>query len=119
MLEAAADGGALKTERKGVSLYRVGCTAGPPTPASNRSAGVNAAVELAHQVLAMAALGDPARGTTVTPTLLRGRHRDATPCRRRREFAVDVRVRDAAPSRTGSTRACARCARCCPARGSR
>ena len=32
--------------------------------------GVNATVELAHQVLAVAALADPARGTTVTPTAL-------------------------------------------------
>ena len=39
VLEASADGGALKTERKGVSLYDVRCSAGRRTPASSPSSG--------------------------------------------------------------------------------
>jgi glutamate carboxypeptidase len=38
VLEASADGGALKTERKGVSLYGWTCRAGPRTPAWSPSA---------------------------------------------------------------------------------
>ena len=45
--------------------------AGPRTPGSSPSAGVNATVELAHQVLAVSALGDAGAGTTVTPTAAR------------------------------------------------
>src|SRR4029079_14034478 len=55
----------------------------------------NAAVELAHQLLAVCTLGDADRGTTVTPTLsAAGTTANTVPAAA--EFAVDVRVRDAA-----------------------
>src|SRR5215467_10784643 len=69
VLEASADGGALKTQRKGVSLYRVRALGRAAHAGLEPHRGVNASVELAHQALAVAALTDPDRGTTVTPTV--------------------------------------------------
>jgi glutamate carboxypeptidase len=95
VLEAAAPGGALKTERKGVSLYQVRATGRAAHAGLEPERGVNATVELAHQVLAVTALADPDLGTTVTPTLLAaGNTTNTVPAAG--EFAVDVRVRDAA-----------------------
>jgi glutamate carboxypeptidase len=98
VLEASADGGALKTERKGVSIYQVRVTGRAAHAGLEPERGVNASVELAHQILAVIALADPDRGTTVTPTLLAaGTTANTVPAAG--EFAVDVRVRDAAEQR--------------------
>jgi glutamate carboxypeptidase len=95
VLEAAGPGGALKTERKGVSRYRVRAHGRAAHAGLEPERGVNVTVELAHQVLALAALADPARGTTVTPTLLTaGTSENTVPAAG--EVAVDVRVRDTA-----------------------
>ena len=92
VLEASADGGALKTERKGVSLYDVRAVGRAAHAGLEPEAGVNATVELAHQVLAVAALGRPERGTTVTPTASRaGTTTNTVPAAG--SFSVDVRVR--------------------------
>ncbi|MBC9716582.1 M20 family metallopeptidase [Streptomyces sp. TRM66268-LWL] len=95
VLEASADGGALKTERKGVSRYEVLVRGRAAHAGLEPERGVNAAVESAHQILAVAALGDPATGTTVTPTLLSAGTSTNTVAAQG-QFAVDVRVRDAA-----------------------
>ena len=93
VLEASADGGALKTERKGVSVYQVRLAGRAAHAGLEPERGVNAAVELAHQLLAVSALGRPDRGTTVTPTLTTaGTTTNTVPAAG--EFAVDVRVRD-------------------------
>ncbi len=68
VLEASADGGALKTERKGTSLYRVHLHGRAAHAGLEPEKGISATVELAHQVLAVTALADPTLGTTVTPT---------------------------------------------------
>lgn len=95
VLEAAADGGAVKTARKGVSLYRVLVTGRAAHAGLEPERGVNAAVEAAHLLLRIAALGDPDAGTSVTPTLLRaGSTTNTVPADA--EFAVDVRVRTVA-----------------------
>lgn len=95
VLEASADGGALKVERKGVSLYDVVVHGRAAHAGLEPERGVNATVELAHQILAVSALGDPALGTTVTPTLLAaGTTTNTVPAGG--HFAVDVRVRTAA-----------------------
>ncbi|MBB2986689.1 M20 family metallopeptidase [Terracoccus luteus] len=70
VLEASADGGALKTGRKGASLYRVRVEGRAAHAGLEPERGVNATVELAHQVLTVAELGDAALGTSVTPTAL-------------------------------------------------
>jgi len=69
VLEPSA-AGALKTERKGVALYRVSVTGRAAHAGLEPEKGANAAVELAHQVLEIAALAQPDAGTTVTPTLI-------------------------------------------------
>src|SRR5262245_20884618 len=93
VLEASADGGALKLERKGVSLYRVRATGRAAHAGLEPERGVNATIELAHQVLAVAGFGDAERGTTVTPTfLVSGTTSNTVPAGG--EFTVDVRARD-------------------------
>jgi glutamate carboxypeptidase len=95
VLEAAGPGGALKIERKGISRYRVRAHGRAAHAGLEPEKGVNATVELAHQVLAIAALADPARGTTVTPTQVSaGTSGNTVPATG--EVMVDVRVRDAA-----------------------
>lgn len=68
ILEPSA-GGALKTGRKGVSLYRLRARGRSAHAGLEPEAGINATIELAHQILAAAALGADDVGTTVTPTL--------------------------------------------------
>jgi glutamate carboxypeptidase len=95
VLEASADGGALKTERKGVSRYRVRVRGRAAHAGLEPERGVNATVELAHQVLAATGFADPALGTTVTPTVMSsGTTGNTVPADG--EFAVDVRARLAA-----------------------
>ncbi len=65
-------GGALKTERKGVALYRLDAAGRAAHAGLNPERGVNAALEIARQVVGLAELARPERGTTVTPSLLRG-----------------------------------------------
>lgn len=95
VLEASADGGALKLERKGTSIYRVLVKGRAAHAGLEPEKGVNAAVELAHQVLAIAALGDPELGTTVVPTVVAGgTTRNTVPAEA--SVAVDVRARTVA-----------------------
>jgi glutamate carboxypeptidase len=95
VLEASADGGALKTARKGVSRYQVRAVGRAAHAGLEPERGVNATVELAHQVLAVARLADAARGTTVTPTALSsGTVANTVPAAG--AFSVDVRVWDTA-----------------------
>ncbi|MEV4145911.1 M20 family metallopeptidase [Amycolatopsis sp. NPDC049691] len=95
VLEASADGGALKTRRKGVSLYRVEVEGRAAHAGLEPEKGVNAGIEVAHQILAIAALADPAKGTTVVPTALTaGTTTNTVPAKA--SVAVDVRVWDAA-----------------------
>ncbi|MGH1565764.1 M20 family metallopeptidase [Mumia sp. DW29H23] len=95
VLEASADGGALKTERKGVSLYELVVEGRAAHAGLEPEKGVNAAVEVAHQVLAVAAMGDSAAGTTVTPTVVRAGTTTNTVAAGG-SIAIDVRVRTVA-----------------------
>ncbi|TDD15196.1 M20 family metallopeptidase [Nonomuraea diastatica] len=70
VMEASADGGALKTARKGTSLYTVHVRGRAAHAGLEPEKGANAGIELAHQILAVAGLG--AGATTVTPTVLSG-----------------------------------------------
>lgn len=69
VLEASGDGGALKGERKGVSLYEMAITGRAAHAGLEPHKGVNASIELAHLTIAAAALADAIAGTSVTPTL--------------------------------------------------
>ncbi|MGP4009046.1 M20 family metallopeptidase [Streptomyces sp. 4N124] len=95
VLEASADGGALKTARKGVSLYHVTAHGRAAHAGLEPERGVSTTLELAHQVLTVSALPDAERGTSVTPTVLTSGHTTNTVPDAGR-FAVDVRVRDTA-----------------------
>ncbi|WP_193555835.1 M20/M25/M40 family metallo-hydrolase [Plantibacter flavus] len=68
VLEASGDGGALKIGRKGVAVYRVDITGRAAHAGLEPELGVNAGVELAHQILRISEFGRSALGTTVTPT---------------------------------------------------
>ncbi|WP_031055914.1 M20 family metallopeptidase [Streptomyces ochraceiscleroticus] len=69
VLEGAAEGGALKTGRKGCGTFQVSIAGRASHAGLEPAAGINALVEAAHQVLDIAALGRPEIGTTVTPTV--------------------------------------------------
>jgi len=95
VLEASADGGALKTTRKGTSLYHVRAVGRAAHSGLEPERGVNATIELAHQVLAVSAAADPGRGTTVTPTAMSaGTTLNTVPAMG--ELAIDVRMWDPA-----------------------
>lgn len=66
--EPSADGGAVKVGRKGIANYRVNIIGRAAHSGLEPMLGVNAGVELAHQILAIAAIGESE--TTVTPTVL-------------------------------------------------
>lgn len=90
VLEASA-GGALKVGRKGVSLYRLSVEGRAAHAGLDPEKGANALLELAMQIPAIAAAADPARGTTVTPTVAAaGTTTNVVPARA--WVDVDVRV---------------------------
>jgi glutamate carboxypeptidase len=68
VLEPSANG-ALKTERKGASRYRIRIKGRAAHAGLDPERGANAGVELAQQILAIDALGREDHLTTVTPTL--------------------------------------------------
>lgn len=95
VLEASAEAGALKTERKGVSLYDVVVHGRAAHAGLEPERGVNATIELAHQVLAIRRLGSAGAGTTVTPTRMEaGTTTNTVPASG--HVAVDVRARTGA-----------------------
>lgn len=98
VLEAAGPGGAIKTARKGVSLYGVTAVGRAAHAGLEPDKGINASIEIAHQIPLIATMADPAHGTTVTPTRLAA---DTTvntvPARAR--IDVDVRATTAAEQR--------------------
>ena len=69
VLEPSADGGGLKTGRKGCGTFEVVITGRASHAGLEPEKGVNALVEASHQVLAINQIGDAAVGTTVTPTV--------------------------------------------------
>ena len=69
--EPSADG-ALKTARKGVGKYGFEVTGRAAHAGLEPEKGANAAVALAHALLAAHALADVELGTTVTPTVISG-----------------------------------------------
>ncbi|WP_300267025.1 M20 family metallopeptidase [Microbacterium sp.] len=94
VLEASADDGALKVERKGVSLYQVTVSGRAAHAGLEPEKGVNATVELAHLTMAAAALSDSTAGTSVTPTLAASGTTTNTVAAHA-QLAIDVRARTA------------------------
>lgn len=95
VLESAGPDGALKTARKGVSMYTLEITGLAAHAGLEPERGVNALLELTEQVRRITALADPARGTTVTPTVASASTTiNVVPAAARVE--VDVRAADVA-----------------------
>lgn len=95
VLEAAADGGAIKIGRKGTGNYDVIVHGRASHAGLEPEKGVNALVELSRQVLAVNEIGRPERGTTVTPTVASAGTSDNTvPAEAR--LRIDVRVTEMA-----------------------
>ena len=98
VLEASGPGGALKTKRKGAGTYRVTVRGRAAHAGLEPERGVNAGVELARQIARVAAFGDAACGTSVTPTTIRaGTTANTVP--ERASVDVDVRVASIAEER--------------------
>ncbi|MDX6199678.1 MAG: glutamate carboxypeptidase [Actinomycetota bacterium] len=90
VLEPSA-AGALKSARKGVSMYELVVSGRASHAGLEPEKGVNAGIELAHQLIALEAVADPTVGTTVTPTLLSaGTTTNTVPARA--TAAIDVRA---------------------------
>jgi glutamate carboxypeptidase len=95
VLEPAGPGGTVKTGRKGTGGFDVVVHGRAAHAGLEPEKGVNALVEAAHQVLAIAELARPERGTTVTPTIASaGTAENVVPAEAR--LRVDLRVTDLA-----------------------
>ena len=94
VLEPSADGGAVKTGRKGTGTFEVVVRGRAAHAGLEPEKGVNSLIEAAHQVLRIAGFGDAAAGTTVTPTVAKaGTADNVVPAEAR--IKVDVRVTNA------------------------
>jgi len=95
VLEPSADGGGLKTGRKGCGTFEVVVSGRAAHAGLEPENGVNALIETAHQVLAISRIGRAEVGTTVTPTVATaGTADNVVPAEAR--IKVDVRVESAA-----------------------
>ena len=72
VLEPPLPDGAAKTARKGVAIYHLTTTGRPAHAGIEPERGVSAIVEMAHQILRIMALADPARGTTINVGVVQG-----------------------------------------------
>jgi glutamate carboxypeptidase len=72
VLEPAAEGGALKTARKGVGEFRLTVQGRSAHAGSNPGAGINAIAELARQVLMLEKFAEPRRGLTLNVGVIDG-----------------------------------------------
>ena len=91
-VEPALADGALKVWRKGTGYYTVTAIGRAAHAGADPETGINAIEELAHQVLRLQALNDPASGTTVNVGYIEGGTRsNVVPAQA--QARVDVRVR--------------------------
>lgn len=91
VLEPSADGGALKIGRKGTGTFFLTIEGRAAHAGLEPEKGINSLMELAQLLPQIAALADPTKGTTVSPTLANaGTADNVIPART--TCAVDVRV---------------------------
>src|SRR5207302_8409045 len=93
--EPARDGGRIVTSRKGVGRFEVTATGVPAHSGGAHKKGRSAIKELAHQILALEAMTDYARGVTTTVGLITG-GTAANVIPQHCRISVDLRVRDEA-----------------------
>ncbi|GEM84295.1 M20 family metallopeptidase [Meiothermus hypogaeus] len=72
VLEAPMGNGDLKVARKGVGQYRLTAHGKPAHQGVEPEKGINAIVELAHQIPKIVALQDWDKGTTLGPNVIKG-----------------------------------------------
>jgi glutamate carboxypeptidase len=91
VLEPAAEGGALKTSRKGVGEFRITVQGRAAHAGINPEAGVNAISELARQLLRIEKFSRPRQGITLTAGVVEGGTRpNVVP--ERASARIDVRI---------------------------
>lgn len=98
VLEPGREAGSVQTTRKGVGMYELVVTGRASHAGARPEDGRSAILELAHQTVALSALNDGARGTTVNVGVVRGgtaRNVVADHA----EAQIDVRVVTAADAR--------------------
>jgi glutamate carboxypeptidase len=91
VVEPPTAGGHLKLARKGLGRFHVTVTGRAAHPGGGQGAGVSAIEELAHQVLALQALGDTSRGVSVNVGVVSGGTKENVVADRA-EAHVDVRI---------------------------
>jgi glutamate carboxypeptidase len=72
VLEPSADGGALKTARKGTGTFEVIVSGRASHAGLEPEKGVNSLIAAAELITAISRFGNPERATTVTPTVIAG-----------------------------------------------
>src|SRR5438477_426486 len=95
VLEPPTPRGNLKTARKGLARYRLFVHGHAAHAGTHPDEGASAVEELAHQILALKALGDPRHGITVNVGVVRGGVRENVVAEHA-EAWIDVRVTHAA-----------------------
>ena len=98
VLEPPANGGRVKTGRKGTGMFVVEARGRAAHAGLEPEKGASAVLELARQTIHLHAMNDPVNGTTVTVCVLKGgTHSNVVPAEARAE--VDVRFSSAAEGR--------------------
>ena len=94
VLEPPASGGRVKTARKGTGMFTLEVHGRAAHAGLDPEKGVSAVLELARQTVRLSELNDPATGTTVTVTVVRGgTHSNVVPAEARGE--IDLRFTSA------------------------
>lgn len=91
VMEPCLPGGALKTSRKGVGFFRISIRGVAAHAGVDYAKGVSAVYELAHQIIGLYRLNDPAKGTTVNVGVVHGGSRSNVVADRA-EMEVDLRI---------------------------
>ena len=90
VLEPPADGGRVKTARKGTGMFTIEVHGRAAHAGLDPEKGVSAVLELARQTIRLHNLNDPGAGTTVTVTVAHGgTHSNVVPAEARAE--IDMR----------------------------
>ncbi|MYM20200.1 M20/M25/M40 family metallo-hydrolase [Brevibacterium sp. 5221] len=98
VFESGGPQGAVKIARKGVAIYELEVRGRASHAGVEPEKGINATAEVAHQVLAVAQLGDAKAGTSVVPTAMTsGTTTNTVPAEAR--VSIDSRAKSAAEQR--------------------
>jgi glutamate carboxypeptidase len=100
---SVGEAGAIKLWRKGVGIYHLDVEGVASHAGADPERGRSAVLELAHQVVDLHAVNDPARGTTVNVGVVRGGTRSNVVAAHA-EAEIDLRVRTADEARRADER---------------